>query len=121
MLVPAVRRLRELAAPAGICPIRPQLTGGYAHQQPGCQILLGRPTSHLTSLALPLPSARPRCPLQTRGNQRDTDRARAAKRNEKFAKDKNDDGLTPLQRKERDAKALQEKLAKKAAAEAAKK
>lgn len=54
----------------------------------------------------------------TRGNQRDTDRARAAARAAKSggvtAKDK--DGLTALQRKERDAKALQEKMAKKAAA-----
>ena len=55
----------------------------------------------------------------SRGNQRDTDRARAAKRGaEKGKKDKDKDGLTALQRKERDAKALQEKLAKKAMAEA---
>jgi hypothetical protein len=100
-------------------PAPAQLTGGDVCRQPGDQTLLCCATAHLTSLALP--SALPGCPLQTRGNQRDTDRARAAKRNEKFAKDKNDDGLTPLQRKERDAKALQEKLAKKAAAEAAKK
>ncbi len=50
----------------------------------------------------------------SRGNQRDTDRARAAARKGKTgtpAKDK--DGLSASQRKERDAKALQEKLAKK--------
>ncbi|PRW44582.1 small EDRK-rich factor 2 [Chlorella sorokiniana] len=57
----------------------------------------------------------------TRGNQRDIDRARAQKRKEKAGAGKKgaDDGLTPAQRKERDAKALQEKAAKKAA-EAAK-
>lgn len=86
-------------------------------------------TSHF-QLLLP-PSRCPRLtPLslahaaaQTRGNQRDTDRARAQKRKDKVAaalKGK-EDGLTPLQRKERDAKALQEKLAKKAAEDAAKK
>ncbi|DBA81973.1 TPA: hypothetical protein ACH3X1_007681 [Trebouxia sp. C0004] len=52
----------------------------------------------------------------TRGNQRETDRQRAAKRAGKpTAKDK--DGLSALQRKERDAQALQEKLAKKAQSE----
>jgi len=56
----------------------------------------------------------------SRGNQRDTDRARALKRQEKAGKTtaKEKDGLTALQRKERDAKALQEKLAKKASATA---
>jgi hypothetical protein len=49
----------------------------------------------------------------TRGNQREKDRERAAARNGK-SKTK-DDGLTPEQRRERDAKALQEKAAKKAA------
>lgn len=51
----------------------------------------------------------------TRGNQRDTDRARAAKRAEKAGKltAKDKDGLTKAQRLERDAKALQEKIAKK--------
>ncbi|KAL6185733.1 hypothetical protein ACLB2K_041860 [Fragaria x ananassa] len=48
----------------------------------------------------------------TRGNQREKDRERAAAR-AKASKNK-DDGLTPEQRRERDAKALQEKLAKKA-------
>jgi hypothetical protein len=53
----------------------------------------------------------------SRGNQRDTDRARAAKRAaEKGKPAKEKDGLTAAQRKERDAKALQEKQAKKAAA-----
>jgi len=51
----------------------------------------------------------------TRGSQRDRDRERAAAR-AKAGKNK-DDGLTPEQRRERDAKALQEKTAKKAAAE----
>jgi hypothetical protein len=48
----------------------------------------------------------------TRGNQRERDRERAAAR-AKQTKTR-DDGLTPEQRRERDAKALQEKLAKKA-------
>jgi hypothetical protein len=58
----------------------------------------------------------------SRGNQRDTDRARALKRQEKAGKAtaKDKDGLTASQRKERDAKALQEKLAKKAAEDAKK-
>ncbi|KAL6191239.1 hypothetical protein ACLB2K_037630 [Fragaria x ananassa] len=50
--------------------------------------------------------------IMTRGNQREKDRERAAAR-AKASKNK-DDGLTPEQRRERDAKALQEKLAKKA-------
>lgn len=60
--------------------------------------------------------------LQTRGNQREIDRARAQKRKEKagVASKDNPDGLTPLQRRERDAKALQEKAAKKAAQDAKK-
>ncbi|KMZ73121.1 Small EDRK-rich factor 2 [Zostera marina] len=48
----------------------------------------------------------------TRGNQREKDRERAQARNQK-GKGK-DDGLTHEQRRERDAKALQEKTAKKA-------
>jgi hypothetical protein len=50
----------------------------------------------------------------SRGNQRDTDRARAQKRGEKVKTQKEKDGLTPQQRRERDAKALAEKAAKKA-------
>ncbi|KAM3327110.1 small EDRK-rich factor 2-like [Capsicum chacoense] len=53
-----------------------------------------------------------------RGNQREKDRERAQARSGGKAK-KNDDGLTPEQRRERDAKALQEKAAKKAAKDAA--
>jgi hypothetical protein len=49
----------------------------------------------------------------SRGNQRDTDRARAAKRGAKGTPAKEKDGLSAAQRKERDAKALQEKLAQK--------
>ncbi|KAK4732794.1 hypothetical protein R3W88_025782 [Solanum pinnatisectum] len=52
-----------------------------------------------------------------RGNQREKDRERAAARAGKGKKGP-DDGLTPEQRRERDAKALQEKAAKKAAKEA---
>ncbi|CAM6108323.1 unnamed protein product [Calypogeia fissa] len=48
----------------------------------------------------------------TRGNQREKDRERAAARGQ--GSKMKDDGLTPLQRRERDAKALQEKNAKKA-------
>jgi hypothetical protein len=54
--------------------------------------------------------------MQTRGNQREIDRARAQKRNEKAGANKKSDGLTPQQRRERDAKALQEKMARKQAA-----
>ncbi|CAI5727536.1 unnamed protein product [Peronospora destructor] len=52
----------------------------------------------------------------TRGNQRDTDRARAQARQAKHAK-----GTTqgnPLAKREADAKALQEKIARKAAMKA---
>eukprot|EP00286_Rhodomonas_abbreviata_P024950 CAMPEP_0181308588 /NCGR_PEP_ID=MMETSP1101-20121128/11547_1 /TAXON_ID=46948 /ORGANISM="Rhodomonas abbreviata, Strain Caron Lab Isolate" /LENGTH=59 /DNA_ID=CAMNT_0023414989 /DNA_START=53 /DNA_END=232 /DNA_ORIENTATION=- len=55
----------------------------------------------------------------TRGNQREIDRARAQARTAKHAGGGKDDGLTPAQRKERDAAALQEKLKKKAEAKAA--
>ncbi|KAL9237827.1 hypothetical protein vseg_012330 [Gypsophila vaccaria] len=52
----------------------------------------------------------------TRGNQREKDRERAQARGGAGKKGaKKDDGLTPEQRRERDAKALQEKMAKKAA------
>lgn len=53
--------------------------------------------------------------IQTRGNQREIDRMRAQKRKEKYAKQTKDDGLTPQQRKERDAAALAAKLAAKQA------
>ncbi|XP_057437072.1 uncharacterized protein LOC130729356 [Lotus japonicus] len=54
----------------------------------------------------------------TRGSQRDRDRERAQSRTGgKQAKGKND-GLTPEQRRERDAKALQEKTAKKSGQQA---
>lgn len=47
----------------------------------------------------------------TRGNQRDLARAKNAKKQQE--KGRSDDGLTPLQRKERDAAALAAKVAKK--------
>ncbi|XP_010646210.3 uncharacterized protein LOC100262707, partial [Vitis vinifera] len=50
-----------------------------------------------------------------RGNQRDRDRERAQARIGHKSKQAKDDGLTPEQRRERDAKALQEKAARKAA------
>ncbi|KAK4765861.1 hypothetical protein SAY87_007503 [Trapa incisa] len=50
-----------------------------------------------------------------RGNQRERDRERAQARAGHKAKNPKDDGLTPEQRRERDAKALQEKAARKAA------
>lgn len=57
----------------------------------------------------------------TRGNQRDTDRARALKRAEKQGKTAKDkDGLTKEARMARDAAALQAKQAAKAAAAAGK-
>lgn len=70
---------------------------GISNSQPGC-------VTHATPLlARPLPER------QTRGNQREIDRMRAQKRKEKagVGKKGGDDGLTPAQRKERDAKALQ--------------
>ncbi|KAL3700157.1 hypothetical protein R1sor_018179 [Riccia sorocarpa] len=51
----------------------------------------------------------------SRGNQRDRDRERAQARNSSKGGKCRGDGLTPEQRRERDAKALQEKLAKKSA------
>lgn len=55
-------------------------------------------------------------PTMSRGNQREIDRARAAKRKEgQGVKAKDKDGLTAAQRRERDAQALQEKAARKAA------
>lgn len=48
-----------------------------------------------------------------RGNQRERDRERAQARKQQVKG--RDDGLTPEQRREKDAKALQEKIAKKAA------
>lgn len=52
----------------------------------------------------------------SRGNKRDIDRARAQARAAKSGKTgKDKDGLTPGQRKERDAAALAEKIAKKKA------
>ena len=53
----------------------------------------------------------------SRGNQRDRDRERAQARSGGKPKQSKTDGLTPEQRRERDAKALQEKLARKAAKE----
>ncbi|CAA0841617.1 Uncharacterised protein family SERF [Striga hermonthica] len=49
------------------------------------------------------------------GNQRERDRERAQARAAHKTKNSKDDGLTPEQRRERDAKALQEKAARKAA------
>ncbi|GMH33589.1 hypothetical protein BSKO_01423 [Bryopsis sp. KO-2023] len=53
----------------------------------------------------------------TRGNQREVDRKRAAKRAEKSGKQtqKDKDGLTAQQRRDRDKAALEAKAAKKAA------
>ncbi|KAJ7961533.1 small EDRK-rich factor 2-like [Quillaja saponaria] len=50
-----------------------------------------------------------------RGNQRERDRERAKARAGNKEKQAKHDGLTPEQRRERDAKALQEKAARKAA------
>ncbi|KAI5422880.1 hypothetical protein KIW84_046054 [Lathyrus oleraceus] len=49
-----------------------------------------------------------------RGNQREKDRERAQARANSKSKREKSDGLTPEQRRERDAKALQEKAARKA-------
>lgn len=57
----------------------------------------------------------------SRGNQREIDRQRAQKRKDgQGVKAKDKDGLTAAQRRERDAKALQEKAARKAADEGGK-
>ncbi|CAL8177973.1 unnamed protein product [Prunus armeniaca] len=50
-----------------------------------------------------------------RGSQRERDRERAQARSGGKSKQPKNDGLTPEQRRQRDAKALQEKAAKKAA------
>lgn len=52
-----------------------------------------------------------------RGNQRDLARAKNQKKNADANKGRSDDGLTPAQRAERDAKIMREKLAKKQAKE----
>ena len=59
----------------------------------------------------------------SRGNKRDIDRARAQARAQKAGgkAQKDKDGLTPEQRRERDAKALEEKRARKLADAAGKK
>jgi hypothetical protein len=58
----------------------------------------------------------------SRGNKREIDRARAQARAQKAGgkTQKDKDGLTPEQRRERDAKAMQEKKARKLAEAAAK-
>ena len=58
----------------------------------------------------------------SRGNKREIDRARAQARAQKAGSktQKDKDGLTPEQRRERDAKAMQEKKARKLAEAAAK-
>ncbi|EXC25119.1 hypothetical protein L484_003043 [Morus notabilis] len=53
--------------------------------------------------------------ISERGNQRERDRERAQARAGHKSKHSKNDGLTPEQRRERDAKALQEKAARKAA------
>jgi len=55
-----------------------------------------------------------------RGNQRELARAKNQKKQAAASKGRSDDGLTPAQRNERDAKALIEKKAKKAAQKAEK-
>ena len=55
----------------------------------------------------------------SRGNQRDRDRERAQGRSGGNKSKPKNDGLTPEQRRERDAKALQEKAKKKAATQQA--
>lgn len=84
---------------------------GQAARQRGVAHPLGRyPQSQLVCTAHATPvSGSPLPERQTRGNQREIDRMRAQKRKEKagVGKKGGDDGLTPAQRKERDAKALQ--------------
>ncbi|KAI3639609.1 hypothetical protein MIR68_002303 [Amoeboaphelidium protococcarum] len=51
----------------------------------------------------------------TRGDQRERDRLKAQKKKQQSDKGKREDNLTPQQRRELDAKKLQEKIAAKAA------
>ncbi|KAI3782884.1 hypothetical protein L2E82_12942 [Cichorium intybus] len=67
--------------------------------------------------SIPFSSSGARSRIRLRGNQRDRDRERAQARAGGKPKTPKTDGLTPEQRRERDAKALQEKLAKKAGKE----
>jgi hypothetical protein len=77
-----------------------------------CRSLIGA-ASLLRQTHLDVPTC---CFCMRLRNCSQTDRARAAKRaGEKGKPAKEKDGLTAAQRKERDAKALQEKQAKKAA------
>ncbi|KAM1346187.1 hypothetical protein ACFX2H_035273 [Malus domestica] len=64
-------------------------------------------------------SISPGCSTSELGNQRDRDRERAQARSGGNKSKPKNDGLTPEQRRERDAKALQEKAKKKAAAQQA--
>ncbi|TQE12444.1 hypothetical protein C1H46_002097 [Malus baccata] len=64
-------------------------------------------------------SISPGCSTSERGNQRDRDRERAQARSSGNKSKPKNDGLTPEQCRERDAKALQEKAKKKAAAQQA--
>ncbi|KAM1031740.1 hypothetical protein ACFX13_036263 [Malus domestica] len=64
-------------------------------------------------------SISPGCSTSERGNQRDRDREKAQARSGGNKSKPKNDGLTPEQRRERDAKALQEKAKKKAAAQQA--
>ncbi|KAG7632379.1 protein family SERF N-terminal protein, partial [Arabidopsis suecica] len=78
----------------------------------------GSPSSEISDLSQDRLFATQISPAMTRGSQRERDRERALARTGGKGKNK-DDGLTPEQRRERDAKALQEKTAKKAAQAAA--
>ncbi|BFG42728.1 hypothetical protein CerSpe_290020 [Prunus speciosa] len=82
-------------------------------KKPPASALLGRDVKPrlLQSLAVFELSAE----ISERGSQRERDRERAQARSGGKSKQPKNDGLTPEQRRQRDAKALQEKAAKKAA------
>mmetsp|Transcript_39201 Transcript_39201/g.98156 ORF Transcript_39201/g.98156 Transcript_39201/m.98156 type:complete len:103 (-) Transcript_39201:108-416(-) len=90
-------------SPRGVWKGAHTLTGGQLPLPPLFPALLAAPASLLT----PPPAA------PTGGNQREIDRARAQARDAKHAKGGKADGLTPQQRKEKDAAALAEKIKKK--------
>ncbi|KQK06305.1 hypothetical protein BRADI_2g25613v3 [Brachypodium distachyon] len=102
--VDAQRNVPEPRDASGSCPNGPLHIQGHTHHSR--LDLTIQTTRHLpgfsTSIFLP-----------ARGDQRERDRQRAQAR--KPSTKGKDDGLTPEQRRERDAKALQEKTAKKAA------
>ncbi|KXZ45832.1 hypothetical protein GPECTOR_50g626 [Gonium pectorale] len=106
-----------LRSGVGVAVPLPSALGTASHiaassTDPGPPSVSGRTPSGAVHNCVPAPVHMEK--TMSRGNKRDIDRARAQKRNEKGVKQSDKDGLTPDQRRERDAKALAEKVAKKA-------